>query len=125
MSGGKTRPALYGVVGAYLLYTAYGLFQGMGDPATKMPLVVQILFIIFFAAAGAGLLYAAVRMWKRVSREESELLENMREERRRAEASAGSTDAAESEDAPSEKNPVKTEDLPEAEEENPGTASDQ
>ena len=88
MSSGKTRAGLYGVVGGYLLYTAYGLFQGLGNPETHMSLVLQIFFVVFFAVVGAVLVAVAVRMWRRVSREESEQLEEYRAQVRAEEEAA-------------------------------------
>ena len=101
MSNGKTRAGLYGVVGGYLLYTAYGLFRGLGDPETHMSPVLQIFFVVFFAAVGVVLVAVAVRMWRRVSREESEQLEEYRARVRAEEAGADVPDqAAENGDAP-------------------------
>ncbi len=125
LSGGKTRASLYGVVGAYLLYMAFGLFQGLGDPDTTMKPAIQILFIVFFTAVGIVLLAAAVRMWRHISREEGELLENMREEQKRAEKSGTGGDTSESEDAPADEYQCRTGDDPEAGEQNAGTLPDQ
>ena len=61
-----------GVVGGYLLYTAYELFKGRGDPDTTMQPVVIILFIVLFAAAGVALLVYAWRLWKRGAMEEKQ-----------------------------------------------------
>lgn len=65
MNSGKTRSTLMGVVGAYLLYTAYELFRDRGDLNTTMTPLARILFIALFVLAGAALLVYAVRIWKR------------------------------------------------------------
>lgn len=72
MNNGKTRSSLLGVVGAYLLYTAYQLFEARGDTNTTMTPAVRILFIVFFVAAGAALLVYAVRVWKNSDKEQKE-----------------------------------------------------
>ena len=72
MNQGKTRSSLLGIVGAYLLYTAYELFEGRGDPNTTMTPAIRILFIAFFALAGAAILVYAWRVWKNSGKEEKE-----------------------------------------------------
>ncbi len=59
------------IVGAYLLYTAYELFQGRNDPNTTMTPFVMYLFIALFVIAAGGLFVFAWRLWKG-SREEEE-----------------------------------------------------
>ena len=72
MNNGKTRSTLLGVVGGYLVYTAYELFEGRADPNTTMTMAARIAFIVLFALAGAALVVYACVVWKRALREEDE-----------------------------------------------------
>ena len=72
MNNGKTRSTLLGVVGGYLLYTAYQLFEGRADVNTTMTMTARIIFIVLFALAGAALVVYACLLWKRALREEDE-----------------------------------------------------
>lgn len=72
MNNGKTRATLLGIVAAYLLYTAYELFEGRNDPNTTMTLPVMILFIVLFVIAAGFLAVYACRVWKRSKQEEEE-----------------------------------------------------
>ncbi len=65
LNNGKTRSSLLGVVGAYLLYTAWDLWQERGNTDTVMTVPARIVFIALFALAGAALLVYAVYVWKR------------------------------------------------------------
>lgn len=76
MNTGKTRSSLLGIVGAYLIYTAYELFQAREDTNTTMTPAVRIIFMVLFAAAGIGLLVYAVRVWKRSAEEEEKQQES-------------------------------------------------
>ena len=69
MNREKTRSTLIGIVGAYLVYTAYQLFQGREDPQTTMSPAVMILFIALFVLAGAALVVYAVRLWLRAGKD--------------------------------------------------------
>ena len=70
MNNGKTRASLLGIVGGYLLYTAYELYRDWGNPDTTMTTAARIVFIVLFVLAGAALLVYAVRVWKCSGREE-------------------------------------------------------
>ncbi len=61
---------MLGVVAAYMLYTAYQLYQGRTDPNTTMTQTAMILFIILFVLAAIALLVYACRVWKAADREE-------------------------------------------------------
>ena len=65
MNNEKTRSSLLGVVGAYLLYTAWDLWQERGNTDTVMTAPARIAFIALFVLAGGALLIYAVRVWKR------------------------------------------------------------
>ena len=64
MKNGKTRSTLLGVVGAYLLYTAWELWQDWGKTETTMTDPARIAFMALFVLAGAALLVYAVHVWK-------------------------------------------------------------
>ena len=54
------------IAGGYVLYLAYELLKSLIDnERTTMPRVVQILAIVFFAAAGISLLVFAWKIWKK------------------------------------------------------------
>ena len=71
MNSGKTRSTLLGVVGAYLMYLAYQLFEKRADADASMPPALRIVFIVFFALAGAAIIVYALLVWRK-SREEDE-----------------------------------------------------
>ena len=52
------------------VYLAYGLFRDRADPNTTMTPAVRILFMVFFALAGVGLVVYALIVWKRAMEEE-------------------------------------------------------
>ncbi|MBR4500648.1 MAG: hypothetical protein IKP22_01975 [Clostridia bacterium] len=72
MNGEKTRSCLMGIVGGYLIYTAWQLFQGRNDPETTMTIGVMILFMVLFVIAGVGLMVYAVILWKKGMAEDKE-----------------------------------------------------
>ena len=80
MNNGKTRSSLIAIVAAYLLYTAWQLFQGWNDPNTTMPQAVMALFIVLFAVIACVLLVYAWRVWKNAAKEEKEEKKNQQDE---------------------------------------------
>ena len=72
MNGEKTRSCLMGIVGGYLIYTAWQLYQGRNDPETTMTIGIMILFMALFIAAGVALMAYAVVLWKKGIAEEKE-----------------------------------------------------
>lgn len=70
MNNGKTRSTLLGIVGAYLCYLAYQLFEGRAETDTAMTPTARIAFIVFFALAGAAVMVYAVVVWKKSGEEE-------------------------------------------------------
>ena len=68
----NNRAWLMAAAAVYLLYTAYGLFQGRNDPETTMAPAVSVLFAVLFAAAAVALLIYAVRLWKHARNGENE-----------------------------------------------------
>ncbi len=72
MNGEKTRSCLIGIVGGYLVYLAWQLYQGRNDPETTMTVGMMILFVTLFVIAGVGLMGYAVILWKRGMAEDKE-----------------------------------------------------
>ena len=72
MNQQKTRSSLYGIVAAYLLYIAYGLFRDRNSADTTMTPAARILFIALFVLAAGALLVYAWRTWKQGSKEEDQ-----------------------------------------------------
>ena len=72
MTNGKTRSTLLGIIGAYLLYLAYQLFDGRNDPDTSMTAVPRILFIILFGLCGAALIIYSLRLWRKALNQEKQ-----------------------------------------------------
>lgn len=68
----KNRSYLMGIVGGYLIYLAYQLYESIGDTNTTMTMPVRIAFIAFFVLAGIGLLVFAFRLWFTTDKEEKE-----------------------------------------------------
>ena len=60
------RSSIFAVVGAYLIYLAYGMLKDMIDQVpTTMPQIVLILFIALFTGVGITLLVFAWKLWKK------------------------------------------------------------
>jgi len=72
MNNGQTRSSLMAIVAAYLLYTAWQLFQGRNDPESSMSPVLLYLFVVFFVVAAVGLFIYAWKIWKNSKKEEEE-----------------------------------------------------
>ncbi len=72
MNNTKNRSALMGLVGAYLIYLAWQLFEGRADADTTMSPGLLIFFIAFFVLAGGAVIVYAVRLWKRSGGEDKE-----------------------------------------------------
>ena len=72
MNQGKTRASMFGVIGAYLLYTAYQFFKGRNDPDTTMTPAAAVLFIAFFVISAVAVGAYALRLWKRGKKEDEE-----------------------------------------------------
>jgi len=72
MNSGKTRSSLFAVVGAYLLYIVWELYQGWNDPNTTMSHTVMVLFMVIFVVAAGFLFFFAVKLWKNADRDEAE-----------------------------------------------------
>ena len=72
MINGKTRSTLLGLVGAYLMYLAYQLFDGRADPDTTMTMVPRIVFIVLFALCGLALIVYSLWLWKQALRQDQQ-----------------------------------------------------
>lgn len=52
------------LVGGYLLYLAYQLFDKLRTGADEMPLWLAVVAIVFFVLAGLGVLLFAWKVWQ-------------------------------------------------------------
>ena len=71
MKNERIHSTLLGVVGAYLIYLAYQLFESRADADTTMTPAIRTVFIVFFVLAGAAIIVYALLVWKK-SRAEDE-----------------------------------------------------
>ena len=66
MNPNTGRSSIFAIVGAYLIYLAYGILKDMIDHVpTTMPPFVQILVIVSFTGIGIALLVFAWKVWKK------------------------------------------------------------
>ena len=72
MNRPKNRSYLMGVVGGYLLYLAWQLFDDRNNPDSTMAVWLNITFAAFFVIVGIGLMIFAFRIWRIADREERE-----------------------------------------------------
>ncbi|MCC8138207.1 MAG: hypothetical protein LIO76_09150 [Clostridiales bacterium] len=79
MRGDKSQRAwIYALVGVYLLYTAWQLFQGLGESEGNQAVIV--IFAVLFVIAGAALIWFSIRsMRKESGKKESAQEEDVQE----------------------------------------------
>ncbi len=79
MRGDKSQRAwVYALVGVYLLYTAWQLFQGLGESEGNQAVIV--IFAVLFVIAGAALIWFSIRsMRKESGKKESAQEEDVQE----------------------------------------------
>ena len=66
MNPNTGRSSIFAIVGAYLIYMAYGMLKDLIDKVpTTMPLFLLILFIVLFTGIGITLLVFAWKVWKK------------------------------------------------------------
>ncbi len=66
MRGDKSQRAwIYAIVGAYLLYTAWQLFQGLGESEGNQAVIA--IFAVLFVIAGAALIWFSIRSMRKSS----------------------------------------------------------
>ena len=70
MKNERIHSTLLGVVGAYLIYLAYQLFEKRADADASMPPALRIVFIAFFGLAGAAVIVYAFLVWKKGPKED-------------------------------------------------------
>ena len=68
----KVHSMLLALVGGYLLYLAYQLFEKYRTGTKEMPDVVFILAIIVFLVGGIGIFCYAWRIYRKSSKEDQE-----------------------------------------------------
>ena len=61
-----------GVVGAYLIFLAYQLFEKRADADASLPPALRIVFIAFFGLAGAAVIVYAFLVWKKSPKEDGQ-----------------------------------------------------
>ena len=71
MKNEKIHSSLLGIVGGYLLYLAWQLFDTLRKGESTMAPGLQIAFIVLFVLAGAGILVYAWRDWEKQKKEEA------------------------------------------------------
>ncbi|MCD7736792.1 MAG: hypothetical protein LUI07_07520 [Lachnospiraceae bacterium] len=69
MDKDKMRRGFYAIAGAYLLYTAWQLFQGLDEMEANQ--TIMALFAVAFAAAGAALIGFCVWSMRKEDSQES------------------------------------------------------
>ena len=66
MNPNAGRSSIFAVVGAYLIYLAYGMLKDMiNHVSTTMPQFLLILAIVLFTGIGITLLIYAWKLWKK------------------------------------------------------------
>ncbi|MCC8104648.1 MAG: hypothetical protein LIO99_01275 [Clostridiales bacterium] len=66
MRGDKSQRAwIYAIVGVYLLYTAWQLFQGLGESEGNQAVIA--IFAVLFVIAGAALIWYSIRSMRKDS----------------------------------------------------------
>ena len=71
MKNTKAHSSLLGLVGGYLLYLAWNLYDSMAKEESNMAPWFNILSIIFFVLAGIGVVIYAWWDWDRVNKKEA------------------------------------------------------
>ena len=73
MNGKKYNPGVHAtllaLVGGYLLFIAWHLFDSMRTGAAEMSDALYILLTVFFTLAGAGVLFYAYITWRKADKE--------------------------------------------------------
>lgn len=70
MKNERIHSTLLGVVGAYLIFLAYQLFEKRAD--ASMPPALRIVIIAFFGLAGAAVIVYAFLVWKKSPKEDGQ-----------------------------------------------------
>ena len=66
MNPNTGRSSIFAIVGAYLIYLAYGMLKDLINKVpTTMPLFLLILFIVLFTGIGIALFGFAWKSWKK------------------------------------------------------------
>ena len=80
MKNEKIHSMLLGLVGGYLLYLAWDLYEKYRDKAGEMAPALNIVFIIIFALGGLGTLYYAWVIYRKDRKETEEKEQNEKQE---------------------------------------------
>ena len=65
MNSNTGRSSIFVIVGAYLIYLAYQLFEKRVDADPSMSPALRIVFIAFFGLAGVAVIVYALLVWKK------------------------------------------------------------
>lgn len=76
MKNKNTHSMLLTLVGGYVLYIAYHLFENLRSGAEDMPRGVAIAAIAVFAVAGLAVIAYAWKLWRESKREEKQARED-------------------------------------------------
>lgn len=77
----KGRMAIYAMAGFYLLYMAYSMFQSLST-STGNERILMIVFMIFFALVGAGMMIMGLVIGYKLSKETAEAMRRIEEEKK-------------------------------------------
>jgi len=69
MKNASVHSTLLLLVGGYVLYIAYQLFDKLRSGAEEMPFAIAVAAIVFFVLAGLGVLLYAWKVWQDGKRE--------------------------------------------------------
>ncbi len=79
MRGDKSQRAwIYAIVGVYLLYTAWQLFQGLGESEGNQAVIA--IFAVLFVIAGAALIWYSIRSMRKDSGQKESAQEDSAQE---------------------------------------------
>jgi len=76
MKNQSIHATLLALVGGYILYLAYQIFDALRLGKDEMPFALAVAAVVFFVLAGLGVLFYAWKVWQASRREEKEEDEN-------------------------------------------------
>ena len=66
----RNRASMFAVVGAYLLYLAYGVLRDTANGVSQMSATASVACAAFLALGGLGTMAWAIRLWRRAKQKE-------------------------------------------------------
>lgn len=76
MKNQNVHALLLALVGGYVLYLAYRIFDALRLGKDEMPYALAVAAVAFFVLAGLGVLFYAWKVWQASRREETNGNEN-------------------------------------------------